>query len=50
MYQPFQFQLPKRFPDRSPAHPEIVAKMWEFIRASHTEPENPLFKMEIPEV
>ena len=30
-------------------HPEIVAKMWEFIRASHTEPENPLFKMEIPE-
>lgn len=31
-------------------HPEIVAKMWEFIRASHTEPENPLFKMEIPEV
>ena len=31
-------------------HPDVVARMWEFIRASHTEPENPLFKMEIPEV
>ena len=31
-------------------HPDMVARMWEFIRASHTEPENPLFKMEIPEV
>ena len=31
-------------------HPDVVTRMWEFIRASHTEPENPLFKMEIPEV
>ena len=31
-------------------HPDVVARMWEFIRASHTEPENLLFKMEIPEV
>ena len=35
--------------ERVPAG-DVVARMWEFIRASHTEPENPLFKMEIPEV
>ena len=28
-------------------HPDIVARMWEFIRASHTEAGNPLFRTTI---
>ncbi len=34
--------------DLAAEHPEIVEKMRQFIRESHTEPENPLFMMDIP--
>ncbi len=33
--------------DLSAQHPEIVEKMWQYIRESHGEVENPLFRLEI---
>lgn len=35
--------------DVAAQHPEIVERMWRYIREAHTEPENPLFRMTIAE-
>lgn len=33
--------------DLAAEHPEIVEAMWQAVRESHTEAENPLFKLKI---
>lgn len=38
---------PREEHDLAAQHPEIIDRMWSFVSASHTEPANPKFRMEI---
>ena len=38
---------PREEHDLAAQHPEIIDRMWQFVSASHTEPANPKFRMEI---
>jgi len=38
---------PREEHDLAAQHPEIIDRMWQFVSASHTEPANPKFRMEV---
>ena len=38
---------PREEHDLAAQHTEIIDRMWQFVSASHTEPANPKFRMEV---